>query len=321
MKKGVILELRDQYTYVLSRHGKIRRIKREYHHEVGQEIQMPLFSITKLLPVVLVSCAVVVAFVLNPFNTISQVQALSYLSLSVNPGIVLKVDDNDQIVSVSYTNQEGQEIINKVDLVNRTLDDSVIIFVDYCFENGYFQNNNKIDINVISDDKERISKIENQVRMLVEAYLKEHQVTITIQIDEVTSSQQENAETLGIPDTKMKLIDLVVYYYPHLNKEKLARESVDDLIEYLEDKGYDEELLDHLEDQIEENEKANANNQKISYEEAKKIALNEVAGKIDEVDYEDDQNVYEVKIEANDHQEYEIIIDAGTGNVIRIEKD
>lgn len=332
-KKGVIIELRDQYTYVLSHNGKITKIKREYYHEIGQEIQLSLIPTTKLIPIVFVACAIVIAFIVNPFKTLPEVQALSYLSLSVNPGIVLKVDDNDQIVAVSYTNQEGQQIINEIDLVNRTLDDSVIIFIDYCFENGFFQNNNQIDINVISDNTERINKLEQQVQTLIQDYLKEHQVTVSIKIDEVTSSQQENAQNLGIPDTKMKLIDLILYYYPHLDKEKLARESVDDLIEYLEDQGYDEHMLDHLEDTIEENEKTNqsqnnddhhqshTHTQNISGEEAKRIALNAVNGTIDDVDYDHEDNVYEIKVKTDDHKEYEIKIDASSGKVIEIEED
>lgn len=334
MKKGVIIELRDKYAYVLSHNGKIKKIKREYYHEVGQDIQIPFITMKRVVPVVAVACSLIIGIVINSFRqgAIQEVQAMSYLSLSVNPGIVLKVDANDQIVAVSYTNQEGKEITSEIDFINKSLEDSVIIFIDYCFENGYFENNNQIDINVISDDEERITKIESQVQTLIENYLKDHQVTITIQIDEVTTSQQESAESLGIPDTKVKLIDLILYYYPELDKETLAKMKVDDLIDYLEDVGYDEDLLDRLEDEIEENEKhaeeaseesseSSSSKKKISGEEAKKIALNEVDGRVDDVDYEDDENVFEICIKTSSGKKYEVIIDAGTGNVLKVEED
>jgi len=324
MRKGVIIELRNQYTYILMKNGRVKRIKREYYHEVGQEIQFSLINLKVVVPIIVMTCCIMMIAVLNPFQKISHVQALSYLSLSVNPGLVLKVNNEDEIIAVSYTNQEGEQATNEINFVNKSLDESVLLFIDYCFENGYFQNNNQIDINVISDDKERIEKIERQVQTLIENYLKEHQVTVTIKMDEVTSNQQENAKILGIPDSKMKLIDLVLYYYPNYSKESLAKESVDDLIDYLEDIGYDEDMLDHMEDEIEkqekENEKGHSHEKKISDEDAKKIAQKEVKGKIEDIEYENDENLYEVEIEKED-EEYKIKIDAHSGKVISIEKD
>ena len=104
---------------------------------------------------------------------------------------------------------------------------------------------------MISDQKENIQSLEKQLRQLIEDYLKTHSVKVSISMDKVSSSQQKDAQNLNIPDSKMKLIDLILKYYPNKNKQTLARESVDDLIEYLEDKGFDEDILDRMEDDIE----------------------------------------------------------------------
>jgi len=252
MKKGVIIELKNEYTYVLLPKGKMKKIKREYNHEIGKEISISLLSPTKILSLALVSCMIIIAIIVNPFQKITPIQALSYVTMSVNPGLVLKVNEKNKIVAVSYTNQEGELLTQKVKFVNKTLDESVILFIDYCFENNYFQNNNKIDVNVISDDQNQIKNVEQQVQNLIQEYLKEHQMNVTIKIDQVSQTQKEDAQNLGIPDSKVKLIDLVLKYYPHLSKEQLAHESVDDLIDYLEDCGYDEELLDKMEDTLED---------------------------------------------------------------------
>lgn len=249
--KGVIIELKDQYTYVLLKNAKIKRIKREYYHEIGQEININKITIHHIIPVFMVTCLVIVAVIFNPLQK-NTVQALSYISLSVNPGLVFKVDHQQRIIAVSYTNQDGNELTKKVDFVNKNLDDSVILFIDYCFENGYFQNNNRIDINVISDDLSQIESLEKQINQTVNDYLDKHQYKITISLDEVSSSQHSDAQSLGIPNSKIKLIDLILSYYPELNKEELAKESVDDLIDYLEDQGYDEDILDKMEEHLED---------------------------------------------------------------------
>lgn len=263
MKKGVIIECKDQYTYVLCPKGNMKRIKREYFHEVGQEIKISYFSLPKVISLLVVSCAVVIAVIFNPLQSPQEVKALSYVSLSVNPGLVLKVDSKQNIVAVSYTNKEGETMTSQIDFINKSLDDSVKLFLDYCFDNHYFANSDKIDINVISEDQSQIQLLEKQVQDLVTRYLQDHQVSLSIQIDKVTSTQQTQAKELGIPDTKMKLVDLVRKYYPEFSQQELAKRSIDDLLDYLEDKGYDEDWLDKLEDDLEEKEeKENSDNDK-----------------------------------------------------------
>lgn len=267
MKKGVIIDIKDQYTYVLCQNAHIKRIHREYYHEIGQEIVMPFFTLKRVIPMLVTACLIILAIVMNPLHNQQNVQALSYISLSVNPGLVFKIDDQQRVVAISYTNKEGEEMTKQIDFMNQSLDDCVILFIDYCFENHYFQNTQNIDINVISDNQEQIQSLEAQINQTIQDYLKTHQVTISISVDKVSSSQHQDAQSLGIPDSKMKLIDLILQYYPNLNKETLAREDVDDLIEYLEDKGYDEEILDKLEDDLEtKEEEENKNNRRNSHQ-------------------------------------------------------
>lgn len=381
MKKGVIIELKDQYTYVLCKNAKIKKIKREYYHEVGKTIEIPLMPKARMIPALMVTCLVVVALALNLWSVPNSVQALSYVSLSVNPGLVFKIDENKKVTAVSYTNKEGNEMTKKIDFVNQSLDDCVVLFIDYCFENNYFSQNKKIDINVISDDTQQIELLEKQINETIQNYLKTHQISISVSLDEVSDTQKDNAQQLGIPDSKMKLIDTILNYYPHLNKKDLANKSVDDLIDYLEDQGYDEDILDHLEDELEKEEKKSKktitlqqaknialkkvngtvtktksdddsytiyiqkgnylyeievdkktgkiddieketmkSSQKITANKAKEIALNRVNGKVKSVDYNDDDNEYEVEI-VKDDIEYEIIIDASSGKILEVEKE
>lgn len=255
MRKAVIVELKDQYTYVLCHQAKIKRIPREYDHEVGQEIHIPLLTTKRVSFIFVMIAVMIMAIVMYPFQNNHNVQALSYISLSVNPGLVLKIDDQQRIVAIHCTNQDSKEMVKQIDFMNKSLDDCIILFIDYCFENNYFQNNQNIDINVLSDNTEQIQSLEKQINQTIQVYLKHHQITISISVDKVSSSQHQNAQNLGISDSKIKLIDLILKYYPHFDREKLAKEDVDDLIEYLEDKGYDENILDKLEDDLEKQEK------------------------------------------------------------------
>lgn len=58
---------------------------------------------------------------------------------------------------------------------------------------------------------------------------------------------------------------------------------------------------------------------KITMEQAKEIALRETPGTIDDADLETEDGylVYEIDIDGNDGDEYEFIIDAGSGAILR----
>jgi len=318
MKKGVIVDLKEQYTYVLCKNAKIKKIKRQYDHEIGKTIELPFLSLTRDMTTAFVVCLVVFAVVFNSFKGSTSIQALSYVSLSVNPGLVFKIDENQKVTAVSYTNKEGNEMTQKIDFINQSLDDCVILFIDYCFENHYFNTNKNIDINVMSDNNEEIQSLEKQINDTIQSYLKTHQITLSIAVDKVSENQEKDAKELGIPNSKLKLIDTIIKYYPHLNKKELAKKSIDDLIDYLEDQGFDEDVLDHLEDELEKEEEKQVQDKIISRDEAQKIALKKVNGKIKSIDYDDYE--YEVEIVKNG-VEYEIKINAVTGKVLEVEKD
>lgn len=251
MRKGIIIDIKDQYTYVLYKNAKIKKIKREYNHEIGHEISFSL-PMKKTIPLLVLSCFLFIAFVFNPFYH-QPVQALSYITLNVNPGLVFEVDDY-KVVGIRYMNKDGQNLISKIDFLNHSLDESLYMFIDYCFEYQLFNQNNNIDINVLCDDESQIQDIENNIQNIIHQYLKTHQKTIHLSLDEVSKNQENNAKDLGVANSKIKLIDYIVNHYPQYNKNDLVNESIDDLLDLLEEKGYDEDILDRLEDSLEEDD-------------------------------------------------------------------
>lgn len=249
MRKGVIIDMKNQYTYVLYHDAKVKRIKREYYHEIGKEITLPYISMTSFKIPLILACLLLVISIIHPVQATN-----SYISLSVNPGLVFKVDEHEKVVAVSYTNKDGQALTSQVNFVDESLEDSITLFIDYCFENHYFQNNNNIDINVICDDQSQVTKLESKINQIVNHYLDSHSVSFTLSLDKVSDTQKQEANALDIPDSKVKLIDLILYYYPNLDKKDLAKESVDDLIDLLENQGLDDDLFEHLEEKYEDDD-------------------------------------------------------------------
>lgn len=68
-------------------------------------------------------------------------------------------------------------------------------------------------------------------------------------------------------------------------------------------------------------EKVKKNQKIISQDEAIKIAVNKVNGTVCKIDYDIEDNEYEIEIKNNDKYHYEITIDAENGKVNSVEKD
>ena len=253
--KGVIVQLKDEYTYVLIKDTRIKKIKRIFNHEIGMEIEVSQFSYKRIIPIALISCLLVFAFALSPLkNGTNNVEAseLGYISLSINPDIIFKIDDDLKVIDVTYTNSDGNTVIENIDFVNQSLYQGVINFIDYCYDKNYLNEQSDITVNVISENEEDISRLETIINSAIESYMNEINLSVSLSIDEVSNSQSLCADELGITETKLKLIDLIIEYNSYYTREELASEDIDDLLELLEDYGLDEDLLEHLEDQIED---------------------------------------------------------------------
>ena len=253
--KGVIVQLKDEYTYVLTKDARIKKIKRTFNHEIGMEIEINQFSYKRIIPIVFISCLIVVAFTLSPLkNGTNNVEAseLGYISLSINPDIIFKIDNDLKVIDVTYTNSDANAVIENIDFVNQSLYQGVINFIDYCYDKNYLNEQSDITVNVISENEEDISRLETIINSAIESYMNEINLSVSLSIDEVSNSQSLCADELGITETKLKLIDLIIEYNSYYTREELASEDIDDLLELLEDYGLDEDLLEHLEDQIED---------------------------------------------------------------------
>ena len=100
-------------------------------------------------------------------------------------------------------------------------------------------------------------------------------------------------------------------------EDKKDDEDYDDNDDEEKDDDDDDDTDD---DDYDDDEKKALSHNIISIEQAKKIALSRVNGKITDVDFDEDDLEYEIEIELDDI-EYEITIDGKTGEILEVEVD
>ena len=140
-----------------------------------------------------------------------------------------------------------------------------------------------------------------------------------------TSTIEKYAQEYGISVSKMTFIRNMIILNPELETKALVNLSIGELVRLSQgmglklDKIIDSEDLEKVEPLLPEQE-TEKTGEIISSDQARSIALSAVKGTITDFDFDEDDLEYEVEIEAGE-LEYEIIIDAKTGAILKVEVD
>lgn len=83
-------------------------------------------------------------------------RAVSYISIDINPSIELGLNRFEYVVEASAYNEDGNEILKKVDLTGKSYTDAINDLLEQQEFIGYFEGNNRIDFTVVSEKQDEI---------------------------------------------------------------------------------------------------------------------------------------------------------------------
>ena len=91
-------------------------------------------------------------------------KAKAVVSIDVNPGIELVVDDNNKVISLTGTNEDGKMILIDEEIVNKSLDEAIEIIISIEKETGFLisgrvnEGENEIKVSVSGESQEIIHR-------------------------------------------------------------------------------------------------------------------------------------------------------------------
>lgn len=246
----------------------------------------------------------------------------SIIGIDVNPGIELKTNQREKIISVTAINQEAEAILDGMDLQGIDLDIAVNALIGSMLKNGYVDElKNSILISVENADSGKSAALQERLSAetskLLEAY------SINAAVLSQTVSDDERIKALAaehnISIGKAVLVDLIVSQDNRYSFAEIAMLSINDINLLISSKETDLQG-------ITSNGKASSQAY-ISEEEVKNIVCSHAQIPVDsttfkkiEMDWEHEKMVFEVKAYYNG-SEYEYEIDASTGDIIEYEHD
>lgn len=256
------------------------------------------------------------AFVFGQYQTYYTPDAL--IALDINPSIEITVNRNEKVLDVKARNEEAKTVIGTMDFKGSTLDLTVNALIGSMLRNGYLNEiTNAILISVESNDPQKGAQLQEKLTNEVNTLLQTDtfDAAILSQYVPVDATLKQQAETYGISDGKVQLINQITNGNNHYTVEDLAPLSITEL-SLLANAGNVE--LSQVESVGTASEKAY-----IGREKAKQIVAEHLGLSVSdlffediELDYENGRMVYEIECYVNG-REYDYDIHAVTGEITK----
>ena len=243
------------------------------------------------------------------------------VGLDVNPSVEISINKKEKVVSVDAVNEDGEQILNDMDLEGTDLDVACNALVGAMLTKGYLTDtSNGLLVSVMSDNEDKGKEIESRLSGNLNTYLEDSEVATAIigQVvrddADIEAFAHENNVSLG----KAWLISTLVNTGdPKMTEDSLLKLSVKDLILLTQKK----ELSD-VDSYGEADTSEYIGNEKALAAALEYAGLTESQVSNVHVSYECDDGaiVYDVEFNSGG-QEYEFDVNAITGEIVVEEID
>lgn len=204
--KAVVLAKEGRYFSVLTEEGEFKRLKiRGEEISAGDEIfleeetaRKPFFSSFRW-PVAATAVAIVLLMLLGVFGGSSP--AAAYLAIDINPAIELGLDEEGKIVDFSASDEEGQKVIEAVNLKDLSWREGLQQILLSSKELGFLkaEGENEIFVSLIENKSGDITVVTTEeIENSLNAELSRLQCAGRVRIGKAGMEQREKAHGQGM---------------------------------------------------------------------------------------------------------------------------
>ena len=157
---------------------------------------------------------------------------VAYLSLDINPSVELGVNAFDKVVTVEGYNDDGEKIIEGIDVTGSNVTEAVETLIESVADNGYIVEDGSTVISLTSetDNPDIAAEIQNDAEEGANSALEDKDGIAVVQTDNVSLSMNEEARALGITPGKLNLIKKLQTVDPTVTVEQYKDSSVKNIM-------------------------------------------------------------------------------------------
>ncbi|MDF2948192.1 MAG: hypothetical protein K0R07_202 [Sedimentibacter sp.] len=158
--KGIVLETNDKKAAVLFDNGSVSKIKNN-QYEIGQVINM-----NNKFNFMAKAGSIAAALVITTATGYAYTTPSTYVSLDVNPSIEYKLNAFDRVISVVAVNEDGEKIVNDLDVNNEKIQKAILKTVEKLKAEGILtdEDYSGIVIAVSNKSEEKSEKLSDEIK-------------------------------------------------------------------------------------------------------------------------------------------------------------
>ena len=148
------------------------------------------------------------------------------MQISVNPAVSFVVDKDNNIVSVSYENEDAGRIYANVNFVGKDVDSVLQIFIEQSAISGHLDlNAEEVELIVNGSNDEDIQELKNKAKAKIENVFADLGVSVEVSIEELAEAAK-----------KANLVNQALILAPEKTQVELNGMSEEDLVALIKEK-------------------------------------------------------------------------------------
>lgn len=164
----------------------------------------------------------------------------SYVSVDINPSIMLSANSWDRVVKVEGLNKDAKEVISNLNLYGKDVSDAVNQIVITATNLGYIDKNiddNAILVSTYCDNTEKREQLQDRIHDNLNQSLNKNGIRSLIIDMELTEEDAKKANDYGVSEAKILFVNKALEGNPELKFEDLIYMPTGEIAKYIE--GYE----------------------------------------------------------------------------------
>ncbi len=173
----------------------------------------------------------------------------SYVTVDINPSIILTTNPFDKVVEVEALNEDAETLLVNLELIGLQVDEAVELIIAEATEMGYIDLLAEGEIAMVTayNRDEVDEKQSEKIRQRIQDRLEKREMAVNVVGHEAVAEQKELANELGVTLGKVLFVQRLQEKYPTLGGDELYEMSIKDIMIKVKDirgNGPDKEALE-----------------------------------------------------------------------------
>ncbi|MDP3306451.1 MAG: hypothetical protein Q8S15_10275 [Erysipelotrichaceae bacterium] len=172
----------------------------------------------------------------------------SYVSVDINPSIMLTTNPWEKVVEVEALNEDAETLLVNLKQIGLQVDEAVELIIAEATEMGYIDLLAEGEIAMVTayDDDEVDEERSEKIRERIQDRLEKREMAVNVVGHEAVAEQKELANKLGVTLGKVLFVQRLQERYPTLGGDELYEMSIKDImikVKEIRGNGPDKEAL------------------------------------------------------------------------------